>query len=377
MQRKNNTSNTIILYVVGLIVVIMILILGNHYRTDQTPDPTAFTLPVLNLPVYWYGIVVMSSIALATWVVSRLLHTQAIIEFERAISAEIRNRSLTTLNLSPTLIDKLKTKKISTIGEWLWQSSFAAATLKLSDDETTAVNQPLDRIVDSHTLQQFRLWNPEHAWGVVVWMLLLGVVGARLYHVLTPQPSMGITPNFYFQNPLAILNLRNGGLGIFGAIIGAIMGLVGYVRRYKLPLGYWLDLGTLAGVFTQFMGRWANYFNQELYGNSSNLPWAIRIDSPPSALAQFSHFHPTFLYESIWSLLTFLLLYRLWPHKRPSTLLGYYLILYGFGRILLEMIRLDSNTTGGISTAALMSVGMIISGGMWLLIGRQRIVLRT
>lgn len=150
-----------------------------------------------------------------------------------------------------------------------------------------------------------------------------------------------------------------------------MLGLIGYVRRHQLPLGYWLDLGAIAGVFTQFVGRWANYFNQELFGNPSTLPWAIRIDHPPSALAQFSHFHPTFLYESIWSLFTFLLLYRLWPHKRPGTLLAYYLMLYGFGRILLETIRLDSNTTAGISTAALMSAGMIGGGILLLIFGRK------
>ena len=111
---------------------------------------------------------------------------------------------------------------------------------------------------------------------ITLWCLILGVIGARLYHVLTPSPSMaafGIeSPIDYFRNPSQLINLRNGGLGIYGGMAGGALGLFWYTRRQKLSMIAWADLAVVGMALGQVFGRWGNYFNQELYGRPSNLP---------------------------------------------------------------------------------------------------------
>ncbi|MEZ4515473.1 MAG: prolipoprotein diacylglyceryl transferase [Chloroflexota bacterium] len=157
----------------------------------------------------------------------------------------------------------------------------------------------------------WRQWNPDHVWNALILILILGVIGARLYHVLTPSPSMqavGIyTALDYFRNPNQLLNIRNGGLGIFGAILGGLLGLLIYARRNHLSMLGWSDLAVVGLALGHAIGRWGNFFNQELYGRPTSVPWAITID-PVYRLpgyGSFSTFHPAFLYESIWNLLTF------------------------------------------------------------------------
>jgi phosphatidylglycerol:prolipoprotein diacylglycerol transferase len=186
----------------------------------------------------------------------------------------------------------------------------------------------------------------EIVWDGLIWVLVGGIIGARLWHVLTPMPSQGITPLFYFTHPLDLINTRAGGLGIPGAIIGGTFSLYWFSRRRKLNFLLWADLAAPAVALAQAIGRWGNFVNQELYGPRTSLPWGIYI------AAEGDYFHPLFLYESLWNLVNLALL--LWLGKRyadrlkDGDLFLTYLIVYPFGRFLLEFLRPDSAMIGGI-----------------------------
>src|SRR3990172_5807071 len=122
--------------------------------------------------------------------------------------------------------------------------------------------------------------DPEVVWDLLVYLIIGGVIGARLWHVFTPPPSsieQGITTAYYLTHPLDLINLRKGGLGIPGAVIGGALALYFYARKHELSFAEWADIAAPALALGQAIGRWGNYFNQELYGAPTNLPWKIYI----------------------------------------------------------------------------------------------------
>ena len=155
--------------------------------------------------------------------------------------------------------------------------------------------------------------DPEMVWDMLPWLLIGGIIGARLWHVLTPSSSnaaMGLTTQYYFQHPLEILKIWKGGLGIFGGIIGGAIALASYCRAQKQNFFEWTDIIAPGLLIAQAIGRWGNFVNQEVYGPPSDLPWAIYID-PAHRLPGFEtveRYHPLFLYESLLTLLGGLLL---------------------------------------------------------------------
>ncbi len=203
-----------------------------------------------------------------------------------------------------------------------------------------------------------RGFDSEIVWDALIWVLVGGIVGARLWHVFSPPPSMverGITTYFYLTHPLDLVNLRNGGLGIPGAVIGGVLALYAYTRRHKISFAVWADIATPTVALGQAIGRWGNYVNQELYGAPTNLPWAITID-PAHRLPQYANqatYHPLFLYEMLWNLLNMGLL--LWVERRyakklkAGDLFLFYLIGYPVGRFFLEFLRLDASQVAGIN----------------------------
>jgi phosphatidylglycerol:prolipoprotein diacylglycerol transferase len=205
--------------------------------------------------------------------------------------------------------------------------------------------------------------DPELVWDLLIWLLIAGIVGARLWHVFFPTKDSGLTTMYYFTHPLDLLNTRRGGLGIPGAVIGGAIALFFYARKHKLNFLEWIDIAAPAVALGQAVGRWGNYFNQELYGAPTNLPWKIFID-PEHRLRgfeQYEYFHPLFLYESLWNLGNMFLL--IWLSRRhsgwlkPGDIFLVYLIVYPAGRFLLDFLRLDIAVVGSVN------INQMIMGG--------------
>ena len=201
-----------------------------------------------------------------------------------------------------------------------------------------------------------RGFNPDVIWDILPWVLIAGIIGARLWHVFTPPESMLIDgKNPYFIRPLEILNIRNGGLGIPGAVMAGVFALWLYCRKYKTSFLSWLDILAPGLALAQAIGRWGNFFNQEVYGLPSNLPWAIKIDAAHRLpeYAQIERYHPTFLYEFIWNILNMLallLIARKFGDKlKKGDIFLIYLIIYPVGRFLLEFIRIEYSPIAGIN----------------------------
>jgi phosphatidylglycerol:prolipoprotein diacylglycerol transferase len=204
-----------------------------------------------------------------------------------------------------------------------------------------------------------RKFNTDLVWDGLIWVLIGGIIGARLWHVLTPPPSMiaqGITPLYYFTHPLDLINTRAGGLGIPGAVIGGGLALLLFCRRRKISFAIWADIAAPAVALGQAIGRWGNFVNQELYGKPTTLPWAIKIDAAnrlPEYM-QYETFHPLFLYESLWNFANMALLLWLGRKKadklKDGDLFLIYLVVYPIGRFFLEFLRLDSPTIGALNT---------------------------
>jgi len=214
---------------------------------------------------------------------------------------------------------------------------------------------------------QRRGHNPDLVWDGLIWALVGGIVGARVWHIFTPPPSMvaaGYTTAYYLTHLFSAIDIRNGGLGLPGAVGGGLLGMYLYVRHMRLNFVEWTDIVAPAIPLGQAIGRWGNYVNQELYGGPTNLPWGITIDASPG-----QKFHPAFLYESIGNLLICLALlyigrrYRAW--LKTGDLFLFYLIFYPFLRFLMEFIRLDSSQLFGLNAnQTLMAVLMVISAAV-------------
>ncbi|MCO5181431.1 MAG: prolipoprotein diacylglyceryl transferase [Candidatus Promineofilum sp.] len=359
-----------------------------HLATGNTPPRAAITL--FGFPIYWYGIWIVTGIALGAWVVARLATAQARRAFDAAVPVELRERPLSDTPLSKELLSSLAQRRVTTLGQLIWEVGLDPLRLSLKKPQTAEVVGSLAAVPDVAPAwladAPWRRWNPDHVWNSLLWILLLGLIGARLYHVLTPSPSMaavGIySPLDYFREPLQLLNFRGGGLGIYGGLAGGLLGMLIYVRRNRLPLLGWADLSVVGLALGQSIGRWGNFFNQELYGRPTDLPWAIHIDPIyrlPDYVA-FERFHPAFLYESLWSLMTFLVLLRLarrhTERLMPGELMALYLIAYAAGRTLLETVRLDSRAVPffgletGLAVATLVSLTIALIAAAAVIIRR-------
>jgi len=191
------------------------------------------------------------------------------------------------------------------------------------------------------TRQQLRLRgrDPALAGEVAIWAVPFGVVGARLYHVVTDWSA--------FSGHLGDIPLiQQGGLGIYGAIIGGAIGAAIGARRYGVPLLVILDCTAPGTALAQAIGRFGNYANQELFGGPTNLPWGREIDpaNRPAKYVDDATFHPTFLYEAIWNLIVMAILLRVarrWQRYPPGYVLALYLALYSLGRFFVEGLRVD------------------------------------
>lgn len=219
--------------------------------------------------------------------------------------------------------------------------------------------------------------NPEIIWDSLTWVIIGGILGARLWHILTPPSSMveqGITTAYYLTHPLDALAIWRGGLGIPGAVFGGVLALYLFSMKKGLQFSTWLDIGAPGLALGQAIGRWGNFVNQELYGLPTDLPWAITIDLPyrmPEFMDQATY-HPLFLYESLWNLAN--MFFLIWMGRRfgetlrPGGVFLLYLITYPMGRFLLEFLRLDAAQISGFNINQILMLIVAIGAGLCLYI---------
>lgn len=162
--------------------------------------------------------------------------------------------------------------------------------------------------------------------------IVTGIIGARLYFCIFKW-------DYYFANPIEILSIRDGGLAIYGGIIGALLGGLAVAKLQKMKFLPILDITMVGFLIGQGIGRWGNFFNQEAYGTPTNLPWAMMSEGTLGEAV-----HPCFLYESLWCLLGVAVLhfYGKYRQRYAGQIFYLYLVWYGFERMIVEGLRTDS-----------------------------------
>lgn len=198
------------------------------------------------------------------------------------------------------------------------------------------------------------------------YIIIIGIIGARLYYCL-------VNFSYYVEHPLEIFYIRQGGLSIHGVIIIGILALYTFSKKYKMSFLKLIDVFLCGTALGQSIGRWGNFFNSEAFGTPTNLPWKlyIPITHRPSQYIDFKYFHPTFLYESIFDFLIFLILLICFKKlsKSPGVLACLYLIMYSIVRIIVEHFRIDSVLNiDGIPIAQLVSLIIIVVASIAIMI---------
>jgi prolipoprotein diacylglyceryl transferase len=204
--------------------------------------------------------------------------------------------------------------------------------------------------------------------GLIVWMLVTGRIWKRgggdpieaMWVCVMAAPAALLGARFYSAitdalrgAPSSPFDFSQGGLGIYGAIAGGVAAIVIACRARGWPLGTFLDCAVPGLALGQAVGRFGNWFNEELYGGPTSLPWGMYVspDNRPLDSLDTTHYHPTFLYEAIWDVTVALVLLaiwgRVWKRYRPGALAAIYLLLYAVGRFLIEGLRIDPATTLG------------------------------
>jgi prolipoprotein diacylglyceryl transferase len=216
------------------------------------------------------------------------------------------------------------------------------------------------------------------AWGgdpailerVIIWTVIIGFLGARLAYVSTHLDRF--EGRWY-----AVFFIWEGGLALFGGLTAGAITAVVLLRRYNGDPWVFADAAAIGLPLAQAIGRWGNYFNQELFGTPSDLPWAVEIDvqNRPPQYVEYETFHPTFLYESLWNVAV-LVPIVLWLERRgklaKGSSIGLYMVLYGTIRYFTELIRTDTTFRFlEISRNGWVAFFVVIAGAV-LIVWRQR-----
>lgn len=199
--------------------------------------------------------------------------------------------------------------------------------------------------------------DPDEVLEIVFWAVPFGIVGGRIYHVIT-------SPDQYFGaggDPWKAFAIWEGGLGIWGAVaLGAVGAYIG-CRRMKVSFPVFADALAPGLLIAQAVGRLGNWFNQELFGGPTTLPWGLEIDAAhlPAGYAPGTLFHPTFLYELLWNLAGAALL--IWLDRRfrlgHGRVFWLYVVVYTTGRLWIELVRIDpAHTIAGLRVNVWMSI---------------------
>ena len=200
----------------------------------------------------------------------------------------------------------------------------------------------------------------------ILYAVPAAIVGARLYYVI-------FNWSLYRDNPISALYIWNGGLAIYGGIIGAVLGLLLYTKTHRQKLTPLLDLAALGLLIGQFVGRWGNFINREAYGAQITGNFFLRMGLTVNG--ETTYYHPTFLYESVWNLAGFVLIHILSKSRRrkyDGQVFLWYVAWYGLGRVWIEGLRTDSLYlfgTGIRVSQLLAAVSFLAAVGVMLYIG--------
>ena len=227
--------------------------------------------------------------------------------------------------------------------------------------------------------------DPDQISRVALWAVPAGLIGSRLYHVITDWRK------FQDEGWLEIFAIWNGGLGIPGGMAAGILVGLWMVRRQGMDRGETLAAVVPSLPLAQAIGRLGNWFNQELFGSPTDLPWGLEIDQAhrPAQYLDVETFHPTFLYEAVWNLLLCGLLVIIDRRRvrrsvpalvtdprrvsRPGSLLAVYVCGYGLGRLWIEAVRIDpASLVWGVRVNIWMSLVLIVASALYLLLTRGR-----
>ena len=193
------------------------------------------------------------------------------------------------------------------------------------------------------------------------YLVPIALIGARLYYVI-------FNLDYYLSNPFDIIKIWEGGLAIHGGLLAGLVFLIYYTHKYNISTVRMLDIAVVSVIIGQAIGRWGNFFNGEAYGPVVSLGFLEKLHLPTfiidGMLIDGFYHHPTFLYESLWCLLGFIIMLILRSKKnlRLGQLTSFYLIWYGIERLIVEGLRTDSLMLGCLKMAQLVSFGMIVIG---------------
>ena len=203
---------------------------------------------------------------------------------------------------------------------------------------------------------------------LVFWVLIFGIIGARLYYVI-------FRFDLYKDHLLDIFKIWEGGLAIHGGIIAGLITMYIYCKKYKVRLSLMTDITVPGLIIAQAIGRWGNFFNQEAYGSRVALSFLKDLKIIPDFVINGMkigniYYHPTFYYEFLWCLLGFiiLLIIRRLKYTKVGQTTAVYLMWYGVGRFFIEGLRTDSLMLGGFKVAQIVSITLFVIGLLMLMI---------
>ncbi len=198
----------------------------------------------------------------------------------------------------------------------------------------------------------------DNLYDLLLLCLPIAIICARLYYVIFEWEQ-------YKDNPISIIYIWNGGLAIYGGIIGTFITIYIYGKKHKLDIAGLLDVASPGIIIGQIFGRWGNFVNAEAFGGQTSLPWGMSIDGAAPV-------HPTFFYESLWNLIGFIILHLCCKHRKfNGQIFLIYVTWYGFGRFLIEGLRTDSLFIPGTSirVSQLLAIISCVTAAILLVLG--------
>lgn len=204
-------------------------------------------------------------------------------------------------------------------------------------------------------------YSKDFLFNLAFWVIIFGFIGARIYYVI-------FNYKMYLNDPISILKVWEGGLAIHGGLIGGLLTLVIYCKRYNVRILKITDMASLSLLLGQAIGRWGNFFNSEAHGGATTY-FALQSKHIPEFIINGMYingvyYEPTFFYESLWCLLgvIVILVARKYRYLKVGQLTGIYLMWYSFGRFFIESMRTDSLMIAGFKAAQIVSILLFILG---------------